>query len=110
MTASQHSPRCPTCRYLLGDVPPRGPLFAGTARNHRKTVPAAPPEAPVFVRWADVPFCGRPSLPGYSYCAEHAAICYIRRGSPAETHEINKLAIVAERVGRGGWHYIPAYP
>jgi len=35
--------------------------------------------------------CGEPTLPGSSYCLVHHEVCYLPRGSRAETRKISSM-------------------
>src|SRR3989344_2510098 len=48
--------------------------------------PLGPPGDETF------PFCGEPPLPGKPYCAEHAAIAYIRLKDPERRNRIMEVA------------------
>lgn len=53
--------------------------------------------------------CGRPALVGRSWCPDHFARVYIRKGSPQYVHEYNKQMATASFIRTpGAAHLVPA--
>jgi hypothetical protein len=59
---------------------------------------------------AGLTFCDRPCRPGSDYCAEHHALCHLRRGSRAEIMKEFAQEALADAVGGKQARRLPAPP
>jgi hypothetical protein len=89
--------------YHVGAIPARGKRMPQISTECR---PEAEPDRGCAYPVDGGGACGAPCRLASPYCAAHHALCYLRRGSPAEARRLRGLEALARAVGgrrtRGG--------